>query len=54
MSFHQHLQELYGVSKFMLFLADQLSDEDYQALLRLQLEYYDFIAHDGTQKHPSS
>jgi hypothetical protein len=50
MRFHQHLQELFGISKFMLFLADQLSDEKYEALLQLQLEYYDHIAHDRIRK----
>jgi hypothetical protein len=50
MSFHQHLQELFWISKFMLFLADQLSNEEYEALLQLQLEYYDYIAHDCIQK----
>lgn len=49
MSFHQQLQELFGISKFMLFLADQLSEKEYEALLQLQLEYYDYIGYDSLE-----
>jgi hypothetical protein len=49
MSFHQHLQELFGISKFMLFLADQLSEKEYEALLQLQLAYYDDVAYDSAE-----
>ncbi|MCW4039429.1 MAG: hypothetical protein NWE83_01615 [Candidatus Bathyarchaeota archaeon] len=49
MSFHQHLQELFGISKFMLFLADQLSEEEYEALLQLQLDYYDYVTYDSAE-----
>ena len=50
MSFHQHLQELFGISKFMLFLADQLSEDEYESLLQLQLAYYDDMAYDSTER----
>jgi hypothetical protein len=49
MSFHQHLQELFGISKFMLFLADQLSEEEYEALLQLQRDYYDYVAYNSAE-----
>lgn len=43
MDFQQHLQELFGISKFMLFLADQLPEDEYEQLLQLQSKYYNLI-----------
>ena len=50
MSFHQHLQELFGISKFMLFLADQLSEDEYESLLQLQLAYYDDMIYESAER----
>jgi hypothetical protein len=48
---HRKLQmdfeQVYGIAKFMLFLADKVSDDEYERLKQYQLEYCDQLAEES-------
>jgi hypothetical protein len=39
-----HFEQVYGISKFMLFLTDKLPDDEYERLKQYQLEFCDQLA----------
>ena len=44
MSFDNKLIEVYEIANFMLFLADHLSNDEYDRLKKLEVEYFDRLA----------
>ena len=38
--------EVYGIANFMVFLADHLSEDEYDRLKQLEAEYFDRLATD--------
>jgi hypothetical protein len=40
-------EQVYGVSKFLLFLANRIPADQYEQLLKYQLEFYEHLAEES-------
>jgi hypothetical protein len=44
-------EQAYGVSKFLLFLADRLTPAEYKRMLKYQLEFFEQLADESRESH---